>query len=87
MGRPTLAVFAAGVWPKQVLCGVTAATALDLRSTGDMAVLSARVAPPTRNKIEHGRELIVFGLLGHRGVVKPVLSASRSRLTAVDRRK
>ena len=51
----------------------------DGRSTNDMAVLSARVAPPTRNKIEHGRVLIVLRLLGHRGVVKSAISASRSR--------
>ena len=71
MGRPTLADFAARVWPKHVSCGVMAATALDLRSTDDSYGRAERPhGPPTRNKIEHGRALIVFGLLGHRGVVK-----------------
>ena len=70
MGRRTLAVFAARVWPKHVSCGVTAATALDLRSTDDYGRAERARGPPTRNKIEHGRVLIVFGLLGHRGVVK-----------------
>ena len=79
MGRPTLAVFAARVWQKHVSCGVTAATALDLRSTDDMAVLSRAPGPPTRNKIEHGRVLIVFGLLGHRGVVNTGDFGLRSR--------
>ena len=70
MGRRTLAVFAARVWQKHVSCGVTAATALDLRSTDDYGRAERARGPPNRNKIEHGRVLIVFGLLGHRGVVK-----------------
>ena len=70
MGRPTLADFAARVWQKHVSCGVTAVTALDLRSTDDYGRAERARGPPARNKIEHSRGLIVFGLLGHRGVVK-----------------
>ena len=71
MGRRTLAVFAARVWQKHVSCGVTAATALDLRSTDDSYGRAERPhGPPTRNKIEHGRVLNATGLLKHRGVVK-----------------
>jgi hypothetical protein len=40
-----------GVWPKHISCAVTAATALDLRSTDDVAELSARVDPQPAIKL------------------------------------
>jgi len=79
VGGPTLAVVAARVWQKHVSCGVTAATALDLRSTDDYGRAERARGPPARNKIEHSRGLIVFGLLGHRGVVNTGDFGLRSR--------
>jgi len=67
---------------KTCVVGVTATTALGRQYVALLSVGAQQghiLSATTRNKIEHGRILIVFGLLGHQGVVKSAITASRSR--------